>query len=222
MPLFDCVDKGTLEFFYERITSFMPFDNPKDTRTTRDGRRLRDIEYLICEAQPSTEISVYIPHEGGRVYEKIGYVQYEKESTGRGKQAMKVWYLSVQQNYEGLGLGSMLMASVKNMCMEQNIDTLILDAARRYKPKTPTTEEKYPQLKDDGHSYYNANLALYQSLGFEIDKESSSYKEGMENNFLNSEPIPMVYHVSGIVSPESVRTQETLQTKSNQEPELVM
>ena len=220
MAVFECLDRNSLEFFYERITPFTPFDDPKDTRVSRDGQRIRDKEYLICEEYPSTEIAVYMPHPND-IYEKIGYVQFEQEKHGR-KTAMKVWYLSVNQNYEGLGLGTMLMASVKNLCMEQNIDTLILDAARRYKQKTPTTEEKYPQLKNDGHSYYNANLALYQSLGFEIDKESSSYKNGMENNFFDNEPIPMVYHVSGIVSPESARTQDASQTKNDQGPELVM
>ena len=221
MAVFNCLDEGSLHFFYERITTFTPFENPKDTRTDRSGERIRDKEYLICEAYPSTEIAVYVPHSN-KTYEKIGYVQFEKEIIGKKKEAMKVWYLSVEQGYEGLGLGSMLMASVKNLCMEQGIDTLILDAARRYKQKTPAVEEKYPQLKDDGHSYYNANLALYQSLDFEIDKSCGYYKEGMEDNFMDSEPIPMVCHLTNIVSPASVQERTKVQPSTHQEPELTM
>lgn len=206
--LFDFVDRDALEFFYdkENITTFTPFENPKDLRADEYGQKLRDKEFLICKNE--TEIAAYAPYMDGIRYCKVGYVEFEKDKSSR-KSQMKIWYLTVRNDYEGLGLGSMLIAGVKHECVMQRIDTLVLDAARRYKQKGPTTEERYPQLKGDGHLYYNANLALYQAHGFEIDKDSHEYTYGMEYNFNDSSPIPMVCEINGMVIPKSLNYAKT-------------
>ena len=206
--LFDFVDRDSLEFFYdaENISTYIPFENPKDLRDDGYGQKLRDKEFLICRNE--TEIAAYAPYMQGKRYCKVGYVEFEKEKR-QGKKQMKLWYLTVREDYEGLGLGSMLIAGVKHECVMQNVSTLVLDAARRYKPKDAITEIKYPQLQGDDHIYYNANLALYQSHGFEIDRSSSEYKENMEHNFMDSNPIPMVCKIDGMVVPQSLHFERT-------------
>ena len=209
--LFDYVDRDSINFFYDedKISTYMPFDSESDLRDDGYGQRLRDKEFLICRNE--TEIAAYAPYMNGKRYCKVGYAEFERDKSSSKKQ-MKLWYISVREDYEGLGLGSMLIAGVKHECVMQKIDTLVLDAARRYKQKGPTTEDRYPQLKGDGHMYYNANLALYQSHGFEVDRNSAEYKENMEHNFMDSSPIPMVCKINGMVVPQS------LDFSSNQAP----
>ncbi len=205
--IFEYMGRDEIEYFYEDVATYTPFDNPKDTRTDRAGARLRDKEYLI--GNTTDEIVIFAPIEEGRTYAKVGYVQFTKEKTSpkRKEAYMKLWYLSVVPDYEGLGLGSMLIAGVKHRCMVERIDTLVLDSARRFKEKKADTEEKYPQLKNDGHSYYDANRALYESHDFVIDRESPSYEPSMETNrFYFGGPIPMKCHISNILSPASVQT----------------
>ena len=47
--LFDFVDRDSLEFFYdaENISTYIPFENPKDLRDDGYGQKLRDKEFLI-------------------------------------------------------------------------------------------------------------------------------------------------------------------------------
>lgn len=206
MALFTHVDRDTLNFMYEaeNQSTYIPFEKESDTRVDVQGQRLRDKEYLIAFGEE--RISVYEPFKDGKMYREVGYIEFQMEKE-HGKKQMKIWYLTVQEAYEGLGLGSILLAGAKHRCVMERVDTMVLDAARRYKPKDATTEQKYPFLKGDDHIYYNANLALYQSRGFEIDKESSSYEEGMEDNFSDSKPIPMTLKISNMVIPNSCLTQ---------------
>ena len=206
MALFTHVDRETLDFMYEpeNQSTYIPFEKKSDTRVDGQGKRLREKKYIIAFGEE--RISVYEPFENENLYREVGYIEFQMEKE-HGKKQMKIWYLTVQEAYEGLGLGSVLIAGAKHRCVMERVDTMVLDAARRYKPKDSTTEQKYPFLKGDDHIYYNANLALYQSRGFEIDKESSSYEEGMENNLRDSKPIPMILKVSNMVIPNSYLTQ---------------
>lgn len=191
---FEYMDRAEIDYFYakDKMSTFTPFKKQKDIRADAWGDRIRDKQYIIC--RENTMISVYAPIERGLRYKKVGYADFEEDKNSKSRQ-MKLWYLDVNEQYQGLGLGSMMIAAVKHECMLQKIDRLVLDSARRYKEKDETTEIKYPELKDDGHFLYNANLVLYRSHGFEIDCGSENYTPGMEDDFRDGRPIPMVCHI---------------------------
>ena len=191
--LFEFIDENMLAFLYDesRRSTFTPFENPEDLREDEWGQRIRDKEYIIC--RNATETAVYTAVENGEKYRKVGYADYTKDKCGK-KAYMKLWYLHVNEQYQGLGLGSMMIAAVKHECMLQKIDRLVLDAARRYKEKDETTELRHPELKGDGH-FYNANFVLYKDHKFKIDYESENYIPGMEDDFRDWRPIPMVCYI---------------------------
>lgn len=201
--MFTFVSKEDLEYLYPRIATFIPFDDPKDTRTDSSGIRLRDKTYLICGGDFGAEKFLYTD-VGEDIYKQIGSIEYDREAHN-GKPCMKIWYLHVMDDYQRLGLATMLIASVKNECQEKGITTLTLDAARRYKRKDDHYKRSYPNAEDDGKTFYNANLKFYESLGFKIDREHKSYRENMEENFMDNMPIPMVCELDGIVCPESAK-----------------
>lgn len=201
--MFTHVSKEDLEFIYPRIATFIPFDDPKDFRKDSSGERLRDKTYLICGRDFGEEKFLYTDIGDG-IYRQIGSIEYDREAHN-GKPCMKIWYLHVMDEYQRLGLATMLIASVKNECQEKGITTLTLDAARRYKRKDDHYKRSYPNADDDGKTFYNANLKFYESLGFKIDREHKSYRENMEENFMDSTPIPMVCELDGIVCPESAK-----------------
>ncbi len=203
MDLLNYIDQDTMACFYENITTFRPFEDEKDDRTEY-GVRLRDKTYYICGNDGGSEISVYAETDGN-VYKKIGYAQYEQEKHNN-KKCMKLWYLTVDERYQRLGLATMLIAGVKHECQLARVDTLILDAARRYKLKDEAYYRAYPDQEENDRSFYNANLLMYQAQGFEIDKESADYAEGMEDMYLTS-PIPMICKLDNIVIPESAQAQ---------------
>lgn len=222
MDILTDTSRDTLELVYDRIATFIPFEESKNKGCDRHGERYIDKEYLICMSTYGTENKVYVPIPGTNQHKEVGFVQFVPEKAGRRTQ-MKVWFLSVEEEYNGLGLGSMLMASVKQICMERGISTMVLDAARRYKDKTPESDIRHPETKDDGHYVYNANLTLYREMGFEIDREDSSYVDGMEDDFTNTNPIPMVCELDGIVAPAAYQQHhhETL-VKNSKESEMGM
>ena len=91
------------------------------------------------------------------------------------------------------------------------------------KDKTPESDIRHPETKDDGHYVYNANLALYREMGFEIDRDDNSYVDGMEDDFTDTNPIPMVCRLDGIVAPAAYQQHhhETL-VQNSKESEIGM
>lgn len=214
MELLTDTSREGLEFVYDRISSFIPFEECSNNCRDKNGERYKDKEYLICLSTDGTEIKAYAPIAGSSQHREVGYVQFVPEKVG-GRKNMKIWFLTVEADYNGLGIGSMLMAGVKHICMEKNISTLTLDAARRYKEKTASSVLRHPETKDDGHYMYNANLALYREMGFEIDKKSDTYTHNMEDNFLDNAPIPMVCRLDGVISPASYQKAHQKTFESN-------
>jgi ribosomal protein S18 acetylase RimI-like enzyme len=126
----------------------------------------------------STSQLIKYPNEKLTSWEEITDNGFITNSHCRGGNALYVVSLGISGKYRGMGLGTQLLNSQKDLTKYLELDSLVLGArVPEYNKKKNIKPEDYVVLKRDDQELFDSELRFYNRAGLEILRIVSNYME---------------------------------------------